>query len=47
MYNLNLRGMNISIGKNEAALNKMTEQTNRDAQQLKTEWLNLFTDSWS
>ena len=45
VYNLNLRGMNISIGKNEAKLNKMTEQTNRDAQQLKTESLNLFTDS--
>ena len=42
---LNLRGMNISLGKNEAKLNKITEQTNRDAQQLKTESLNLFTDS--
>jgi hypothetical protein len=37
--------MNISLGKKEAALNKMTEQTNKDAQQLKTESLNLFTDS--
>ena len=27
VYNLNRRGMNISIVKNEANLNKMTEQT--------------------
>ena len=42
---LNLRGMNISLGKNEANINRITEQMNKDAQQLKTESLNLFTDS--
>jgi hypothetical protein len=38
---LNLRGMNISLGKNEANLNKITEQMNKDNQEIK----NLFTDS--
>jgi hypothetical protein len=42
---LNFKGMNISLGKNEAKLNKMTEQMNQDTQQLKTGSLNLFTDS--
>ena len=45
VYNLNLKGMNISLGKKEAALNKINEQMNKDTQQLKTESLNLFTDS--
>ncbi len=38
---LNLRGMNISLGKNEANLNKIAEQMNKDNQEIK----NLFTDS--
>ena len=38
---LNLRGMNISLGKNEANINKITEQMNKDNQEIK----NLFTDS--
>ena len=45
VYNLNLKGMNISLGKREAALNKINEQIDKDTQQLKTESLNLFTDS--
>jgi hypothetical protein len=45
VYNLNIKGMNISLGKKESALNKINEQMNKETQQLKTESLNLFTDS--
>ena len=45
VYSLNLRGMNIRLGKKEATLNKITEDMIKDRQQLKTESLNLFTDS--
>ena len=46
VYNImNFKGMNIKYGKKEAALNKINEQMNKETQQLKTESLNLFTDS--